>query len=412
MSLFGIMAVLLTLSAAFSYLNYRYFELPTTIGIMLSALMFSLALILLGHFGRPMGAWARQLLARIDFNRTLLHGMLSFLLFAGSLRVNINDLAREKWIVALLALGGVVVSTAIVGLMAWWLLGLLGFHLPLMYGLLFGALISPTDPVAVLGIVKSAGASEVLETRISGESLFNDGVGVVLFVILLQITVGGGAPTVTQVTELFLREALGGALFGLVIGGIAYLLLKSVDDYHVEILITLALVAGGYHLADHLGLSGPIAIVVAGLLIGNHGRALAMSDRTREHLDSFWELVDEIMNAVLFLLIGLEVLQIAMPASFITAGALMIPVVLLARLVSVGIPVALTEAPCRSTLQVINVLTWGGLRGGIAVALALSLPPGHQRDLIITMTYAVVVFSIVVQGLTIGPLIARSTAID
>ncbi|MGA7801716.1 MAG: sodium:proton antiporter [Gammaproteobacteria bacterium] len=412
MSLFGIMAVLLTLSAAFSYLNYRFFELPTTIGIMLFALMFSLALILLGHFGFPMAVWAKQLLARVDFNRTLLHGMLSFLLFAGSLHVNVNDLARQKWIVGLLAIGGVVVSTVIVGLMAWWLLAMLGFHVPLIYGLLFGALISPTDPVAVLGIVRAAGASAVLKTRISGESLFNDGVGLVLFVILLQIAAGGDQPTVTRVAELFLHEALGGVLFGLVIGWAAYLLLKSVDDYHVEVLITLALVAGGYRLADYLGFSGPIAIVVAGLLIGNHGRTLAMSERTRQHLDSFWELIDEILNAVLFVLIGLEVLQITVTGYFIAAGALMIPVVLLARLVSVGIPIVLTEAPCRSTLQVINVLTWGGLRGGIAVALALSLPAGHERDLIITMTYAVVVFSIVVQGLTIGPLIARSSAID
>jgi len=412
MTLFGILAVLLTLSAAFSYLNYHFFELPVTIGVMLFALMFSLALILLGHFGLPMAGWASELLQKVDFNRTLLHGMLSFLLFAGALHVNIGDLGRQKWMVAVLATGGVIASTLIVGTLAWWLLGYLGLSISYTYALLFGALISPTDPVAVLGIVRAAGASPALQTRISGESLFNDGVGVVLFVIILEIALGGHEPTAGRVVALFAHEALGGAAFGLVAGGVAYFMLKSVDNYQVEALLTLALVAGGYDLADYLGLSGPIAIVVAGLLIGNHGRQLAMSERTREHLDLFWELIDEVLNAVLFVLIGLEVLQITIKGHYVIAGLVMIPVVLLARAVSVGIPVAITESGSRDTARVVSILTWGGLRGGISVALALSVPPSPQRDLIVTITYAVVVFSILVQGLTIGPWVARSRHVD
>ncbi|HKK14061.1 MAG TPA: cation:proton antiporter, partial [Gammaproteobacteria bacterium] len=245
-----------------------------------------------------------------------------------------------------------------------------------------------------------------------GESLFNDGVGVVLFVIILEIALGGHEPTAGRVVALFAHEALGGAAFGLVAGGVAYFMLKSVDNYQVEALLTLALVAGGYDLADYLGLSGPIAIVVAGLLIGNHGRQLAMSERTREHLDLFWELIDEVLNAVLFVLIGLEVLQITIKGHYVIAGLVMIPVVLLARAVSVGIPVAITESGSRDTARVVSILTWGGLRGGISVALALSVPPSPQRDLIVTITYAVVVFSILVQGLTIGPWVARSRHVD
>ncbi|MBW1824495.1 MAG: sodium:proton antiporter, partial [Deltaproteobacteria bacterium] len=308
MKLFNIIAVLITLSAVFSYINYRYIHLPNTIGLMLIALLVSLGLIVMGKMGLGFEQDARRLLDSIDFNETLLHGMLSFLLFAGALHINLSDLASQKRIISILATASVAGSTFVVGIMSWWVFSALGIPLPLIYCLLFGALISPTDPIAVLSILKSAGVPKSLETKISGESLFNDGVAVVVFMVLLEIATGGHEITAGSVVVLFMKEALGGVVFGLVIGVIAYWMLKSVDNYQVEILITLALVTGGFAMADAIHISGPIAIVVAGLLIGNHGRLLAMSKKTRRNLDKFWELVDEILHDVLFVIIGIEVM--------------------------------------------------------------------------------------------------------
>jgi len=405
MKLFNIMAILITLSAVFSYINHRFIRLPNTIGLMVIALLASLGLIALGHFGVGLQEDAQRLLASIDFDETLLHGMLSFLLFAGALHVNLSDLARHKWIIGFLATAGVIGSTFIIGYISRWVLGILGIELPLMYCLLFGALISPTDPIAVLGIIKKAGVPKSLETKITGESLFNDGVAVVIFLVLLKIAAGPQEITPVFVAGLFLKEAVGGVVFGLLIGAIAYWMLKSIDNYQVEVLITLALVVGGFALADALHLSGPIAIVVAGLLVGNHGRLLAMSDQVREHLDTFWELVDEVLNAVLFVLIGLELLVLTFNRQWFISSILMIPLILLSRFVCVGIPVVVLKKIRSFSPHAIKILTWGGLRGGISVALALSLPPGQNRDVILAITYAVVVFSIIVQGLTIGKLV-------
>ena len=408
MRLLNLAATLITLSALFSYLNHRYLRLPTTIGVMLFALVLSLILIAFGMFDPRIEQFAEKFLAEIDFNKALMLGMLSFLLFAGALHININDLARHKWVILTLASGGVLLSTVIVGTLTWWLLAALGLQLSFVYCLLFGALISPTDPVAVLGILKTAGVPKSLETKIAGESLFNDGVAVVVFIVLFRIATGGAEVSPGGVAGLFLLEALGGVLFGLAIGFAAYSMLKSVDNYQVEILITLALVTGGYALAHAMHVSGPIAIVVAGLLIGNHGRLLAMSKTTRQHLDTFWELLDEILNAVLFVLIGLEILLLVFTRHYFVAGLLAIPIVLLARLLSVGLPIALMRQVRSFSPHVIKILTWGGLRGGISVALALSLPPGPERNLIVAITYIVVVFSIAVQGLTVGKLVASS----
>jgi len=405
MKLFNILAVLITLSAVFSYINYRFIKLPTTIGVMAISLVGSLGITLLGPLGFGLEEDALRLLDSIDFDETLLHGMLSFLLFAGALHIDLDRLAHQKWIIGTLATVGTVGSTFIIGSLAYLVLDWLNIGLPLMQCLLFGALISPTDPIAVLGILKKAGVPESLETKISGESLFNDGVAVVVFLVLLQIAAGGHDITAVAVAWLFAKEALGGIVYGLLIGGIAYGMLKSVDNYQVEVLITLALVAGGYALADALHLSGPIAIVVAGLLIGNHGRLLAMSDRTRSHLDTFWELVDEVLNVVLFVLIGLEVLVLSWNQSYLIASVLMIPLLLLSRFVSVAVPIVIMRRFRTFSPSVIKILTWGGLRGGISVAMALSLPPGRHRDIILTITYAIVVFSIIVQGLTIGKLV-------
>lgn len=406
MNILDIAAVLITLSALFSYLNYRYVRLPSAIGLMLIALCLSLALLGLGKLGLGgIEQRAEDFIRSIDFNRTLMHGMLSFLLFAGALHVNLRDLAAQKWIVGSLATVGTVASTFLVGTLFWYLSRGLGFEIGYTYCLLFGALISPTDPIAVLGILKSVGAPKSLELKITGESLFNDGIGVVIFIVLLELATGGQEPSAEHIALLFAEEALGGIVFGLVLGGIAYWMLSKVDNYSVEILITLAVVMGGYSLAVAIHTSGPIAMVVAGLVIGNHGRALAMSERTREHLDLFWELVDEILNTVLFVLIGLELLILELAGNALTAGLIAIPMVLLARFVCVGVPVRVLEFRRSFTPGAIRILTWGGLRGGISVALALSIPTGPERDLILTVTYVVVVFSILVQGLTVGPLI-------
>jgi len=407
MGILDISALLLSLAALFSYLNYRYFKLPTAIGLMLISLGASRLVVLSGELGFvEFEAYAEQILAGVDFDETLLHGMLSFLLFAGALHVNLQDLARQKWVIGSMATFGVLTSTVLVGGMTWLVSTWLGLGLPFIYCLLFGALISPTDPIAVLSILKSAGAPKSLETKITGESLFNDGIGVVIFLVLLGVVTGGDL-SAGEVAGLFVQEAIGGLVFGLVLGGLGYYLLKDVDEYQVEVLITLALVMGGYSLALALHLSGPIAVVVAGLLIGNHGRHLAMSDRTREHLDTFWELLDETLNAVLFVLIGLELLLISFQGEYLVAAALLIPAVLLARFVSVGLPVGVLRLRRDFTKNVVKLLTWGGLRGGISVALALSLPEGPERDLLLAVTYAVVIFSIAVQGLSLGPLVGR-----
>lgn len=404
MSITNIVAVLLTLAALLSFINYRYIKLPMTIGLMAQGLALSAAIILLDTIGVPLKPYADQLIGSIDFDETLMEGMLSYLLFAGALHVNLADLAKQKWIIATMASLGVVASTFIIGILVWLVLPLIGIELSFIYCLVFGALISPTDPIAVLGILKSVGAPKTLETKIAGESLFNDGVGVVVFLVLAGIAASGQVQSPDHIFALFVEEALGGAVLGLVLGGIAFWMLRNADHYTVEILVTLALVSGGYALALAIHCSGPIAMVVAGLLIGNHGRTLAMSERTREHLDTFWELVDEILNAVLFVLIGLEVLVLQLSANYLLAGALAVPLVLLARFSVVAVPVKVFSIWREFSDNAIKVLTWGGLRGGISVALALSLPAGEARDIILPVTYIVVAFSILVQGTTVGRL--------
>jgi len=406
MDILNIAAILVTLAAMFSFINYRWLRLPPAIGLMLITLCVSVVVILAGKAGLDsLSDMASEFVLHIDFSTTLMHGMLSFLLFAGALHVNLSDLARQKTVIAGLAFGGTIFSTFLIGGIVWTLFVALDNKIPLVYCLLFGALISPTDPIAVLGILKSAGAPKSLETKITGESLFNDGVGVVIFIVLLDIASGGQDMTVSQVAVLFAKEAIGGAMLGLLMGLLAYWLLTQVDQYSVEILVTLALVMGGYSLATWVHVSGPIAIVVAGLLIGNHGRRLAMSDRTRRHLDTFWELVDDIFNTVLFVLIGMEILILSFDMTVIVAAFAVIPIVLLSRFICVSIPIILLRNRRSFSAGAIRVLTWGGLRGGISVALALSLPEGSERDILLGMTYAVVVFSILVQGLTVGHLI-------
>ncbi len=411
MELFEISAALVTLAAFFAYINYLYLKLPTTIGVTLLAVVFSLAMIGVGNFAPGVSARAEQIVSQVDFGEALMHGMLGFLLFAGALHVDLVDLSRQKWLIGLLATFGVVMSTAIVGILTWAIMNLAGIEMRFIYCLLFGALISPTDPIAVLAILKQAGASRELGTKIAGESLFNDGVGVVVFLGILEIATGAHELDAVHIGGLFLKEAIGGAIFGWLIGSVAFQMLRRIDNYQTEILISLAVAAGGYAAAMALHLSGPIAMVIAGLMLGNQGRQLAMSTKTQEHLDTFWELIDEVLNSVLFVLIGLEILILTFNMRYLQAGVLLIPAVLFARFLSVGLPVRAVGVFRSFAPGVTTILTWGGLRGGISVALALSIPASvggeaiGEREAILAITYIIVMFSIVVQGLTIGKLI-------
>jgi len=406
---FDTAVVFLVLTAVMAYLNVRFIRLPSTIGVMAIAMGISLVLFGLNHLGvTALFDYEVSLLRAIDFSDVLMQGMLSLLLFAGALHVDLSELKAYRWQIGALAVVGTLLSTVIVGFAAWLALPLAGLDVPLLYCLLFGALISPTDPIAVMGIVKKAGAPKQLELVIAGESLFNDGVGVVVFTILLAAATSGQTPEASHIGLLVAEEVGGGIVFGLLLGYVTYRMLKSIDSYAEEVLITLAAVLGGYALASHLHFSGPLAMVVAGLIVGNHGRAEAMSQTTRRYLDMFWDLIDAMLNAVLFVLIGLEIVVIEYAPGLATAIALVVLITLLARLLAVGAPVAVLHRHFRLPDGAWKVLTWGGLRGGISVALALSVPAGPERDVLLALTYAVVVCSIFGQGLTVGAVVRRA----
>lgn len=408
MSITTVIAIFITVAAIASYVNYRILKLPQTIGLMVIALASSVIMIVLHAVGIDLAGYAKQFLDSVNLGETLMNGMLSFLLFAGALKINLNDLEEEKFLITILATGGVVASTFMIGTATYYILSWLDINLSYKWCLVFGALISPTDPVAVMSMLKSVHAPTSLSTKIAGESLFNDGVVVVVFIVLTGIAQGGAPVTFTHVAGLFALEAFGGVAFGFVVGWITYRILKDVNNYTVEVILTLALVSGGYALAHALHMSGPLAIVVAGLFIGNHGRRYAMSEVTRDHLDKFWELIDEILNAVLFIWIGFEILILTFDLNWLVAGLLAIPLALLARLISVATAVNLLRFHRQFARNATLILTWGGLRGGISIALALSLSSGAPRDVIVAITYIVVVFSILVQGLTIQKLVRHS----
>ncbi len=404
MNSFDAAAALVGLAAILGYLNFRFIGLPHTIGLTIFGALASLALIGIDALFPVLGLGqsVRGFLAGVDFPDTLLQGMLSFLLFAGALHVDLGDLLKRKAAVFTMATFGVLFSTLVVAFGFRLVTGLVGIEVPFLWCLVFGALISPTDPVAVMGILKTAKVPPTLEAKVAGESLFNDGVGVVVFSILLAAAVGEADFSLGQAGELFLLEAVGGALFGFLIGWIAYRAMKSIDEHNLEVLITLALVMGGYSLALHLHISGPVAMAVAGLLIGNHGTSFAMSENTRDHVTTFWSLLDEVLNSVLFLLIGLEVVAIVVDPAHLLIGALSIVVVLAARAAAVGLPMAVLARFAPFTKGAFPILVWGGLRGGISIALALSLPAGPIKETILTATYLVVIFSVIVQGATVG----------
>ena len=414
MSIFAIASILVGLSAFFGYLNHRYLHLPHTIGLVVIALAASLIIIVVDltspslHIAQDVAG----ILRKIDFNETLMHGMLSFMLFAGALHADMSALKARRWTITTMACIGTMMSTFLIGGAMWFVFGIAGINFPIIWALVFGALISPTDPVAVLGLFKTVKVPDTLKATMAGESLFNDGIGVVVFTVVVAIAVAsagqGGEMDALTIAKLFFTEAVGGAVLGFVAGYIGYRAMYGINEVSLEVLITLALVMVTYSLAIFLHLSGPIAMVVAGLFIGNHGVQYAMSDHTREGVEQFWTLMDEILNSVLFLLIGLEVFVIADSFEHLWFAIIAIPVVLVARALSVSIPISILARWQTFKKGAVLVLIWGGLRGGIAVALALSLPENEYKATILSITYGVVLFSIIVQGLTIKKLVERA----
>lgn len=406
MNAYTIAISLLTLAVMISYLNHRLFKMHSTIGILVGSLLCSCLFLILGQLGfTTFESQIKIALSNIDFHHLVIDGMLSFLLFAGSLNVDVKELKAAKWEIAVLSTVSTIVSTFIIAGVLYGVSSSLGFPLSFIYCALFGALISPTDPIAVLAIFKKLHAPKQLHATVAGESLFNDGVGIVLFITLYQLAFNQLPVTVEGVTLLFLQQAVGGILYGIGLGLLGYWLIKPIDEHHLEIAITLALVTAGYALAQSLNISGPLAMVVAGLFFGNRDTPLFMSEQTRVRLHHFWEFVDEMLNAVLFLLIGLEILVISFDYQHFFAACWAIPLVLIARLLTVSVPMSLFKLKKRYPKHTIAIMTWGGLRGGLAVALALALPNSAEREIILAMTYAVVLFAIIVQGLTITPLV-------
>lgn len=410
MDYFAIATVLVVLSAAFGYINIRFLKLPDTIGLMLITIVFTLVVFVLSYFDDTLLLKERELISSIDFETVLLDVMLSFLLFAGALHTNFQQLKIQRKPILVFATLGTLLSTFLAGGFIYYLLTLLQFEIDFIYCLLFGALISPTDPIAVLGILKKVGAPKKLETKIVGESLFNDGVGVVIFLTIYQIAKGTSEISVVHIAELFFVEVIGGIALGFAVGWGAYKLLKSIDDYDIEVIITIAAVMGGTLVAQQLHLSAPLAMVTAGLIVGNDTmRQSSMSEITEQYVDKFWELIDILLNTILFVMIGMEILMLTFDGKYILAGFISIPILLFARYLSLLLPIKLYAKKLNFVPKTNLIMTWGGLRGGISIALALSLTQDMHRDLFLVITYIIVVFSIIVQGLTVGKLIKKFT---
>ncbi|MFY0653833.1 MAG: sodium:proton antiporter [Cyclobacteriaceae bacterium] len=412
MNYFLIIAILVTLSALFGYINVRFLKLPNTIGLMLITIVFTLIIFASSFFDTTLLDAEKYIIKQIDFKTVLLDIMLSFLLFAGALHTNFEQLKVQRRPILAFATIGVLTSTFLVGTATYYLLQLVGLDITYVYCLLFGALISPTDPIAVLGILKKAGAPKKLETKIVGESLFNDGVGVVVFLTIFQFASPGKSDIgILHIVELFGTEVLGGIALGLALGWVTFRLMRSIDDYDIEVIITLAAVMGGTVIAQKLHLSAPLAMVTAGLMVGNDTvRDSAMSEITETYVDKFWELIDILLNNLLFVLIGMEILVLTYEGKYLLAGILAIPTVLLCRYVSLLLPINFYKKKLDFIPNTNLIMTWGGLRGGISIALALGLTETMHRDLFLVITYVVVVFSIIVQGLTVGNLVNKLKA--
>ncbi len=400
---FHVISFLIVLSALFAYVNYKYIKLPGTIGLMVTGLIFSVGLIISSYISEAILDKVKESLNKLNFSNLLMDIMLSFMLFAGAIHIKIDDLKEQKLPIILFSTLGVVIATFVVGILSYYVLHAFNWEVKFIHCLLFGALIAPTDPIAVLGILKDAKVPKSLETKISGESLFNDGIAVVVFLSILEISHHSDAFTWSDVALLFVKEAIGGALLGMVLGYGAFWLIRSIDNYKVEILITLAVVMGGYSFAEIVHTSGPLAMVVAGIIVGNHGVKYGMSNLTEEYVNKFWELVDEILNAVLFVMIALHLLVIPFRTEYLTIVPVILLVTILARYLSILLPAQVIRLKnTRITHKTVLVLTWAGLRGGISIALALSLKADMSKDLWVATTYFIVSFSILFQGLSIG----------
>jgi len=404
MELYYSFSVLIVLASIFAYINYRFLKLPSTIGIMVIAITVSIVLVFFGEtlFPKTFNR-LHQLMTSIDFTEVLMGAMLNFLLFAGGIHVNIDDLKEQLRPIVIFSTAGVVISTFVVGIGMYYLMPIIGVQIPFIFCLVFGALISPTDPVAVLSILKQAKVSKALETKVAGESLFNDGMAVVVFTVVLQIAIGEEVDlNLESIGLLLLKEAGGGLLLGIILGWITSRLMREVDDYIISVLVTLSVVMGGYLIAHQMHISGPLTMVAAGLFMGNFNMKFKMKSITQDYLIKFWELIDEILNAVLFLFIGFELLMIKDLKHFMIPGLVAIVVVLIARFVCIWLPTRFMSLKTRFSPQTVKVLVWGGIRGGVSIALAMSIPKGEYSDAILSITYCVVVFSIIVQGLTIA----------
>nr|WP_299342828.1 sodium:proton antiporter [Allomuricauda sp.] len=409
MDYFLIASILVFISACFGYINVRFIKLPNTIGLTLITILFTIAVFAISYFDDTLLRAERFIITHIDFKVVLLDVMLSFLLFAGALHTDLQKLKEQRWPVLVFATFGVLVSTFLIGTGVYYLCMALGLNVQFVYCLLFGALISPTDPIAVLGILKKAGAPKKLEIKIVGESLFNDGVGVVVFLTIFGLASGSESNfSLSSVLELFVVEVFGGLLLGFLLGWLTYYFMKKIDDYNIEVIITLATVMTGTIVATHLHVSAPLAMVVAGLMVGgNKTRKHAMSELTEDYVDKFWELIDILLNTILFVLIGMEILVLEFNKTYIYAGLLAIPIALLCRYLSLIVPVKLFQKRLDFVPNTTLIMTWGGLRGAISIALALGLSESMERDLFLVITYCIVIFSILVQGLTIEKLIKR-----
>jgi len=400
---------LVVLSAAFGFINARWLKLPNTIGLMAITLVFTLILLAIGQFDDRLLQQELALVHSINFETVLLDIMLSFLLFAGSMNADLTQLKSLRRPIIAFASVGVLISTALVGLSSYYLFASFGLSVPLLQCLLFGALISPTDPVAVLGLVRKADAPKKLEVKIVGESLFNDGVGVVVFVTLLGLSSHQlGDTPVLAVAELFIREVIGGLLLGALLGGLCFHAMRNIDSLETEVMLSIAVVMGGTALAGALEVSAPLAMVVAGLLVGDeYFKEKALSGNSVAYLEKFWHVIDELLNTLLFVLIGLEVLQLSFDSRYIYLGLIVIPLLWLCRYLSLSIPIAIYAKPHEFVPKTNLMMTWAGLRGGVSIALVLSLPENLSRDLLLIITYMVVVTSILLQGLTVAPLIRK-----
>jgi len=404
-----IATILIFLSAVFGYINVRFLKMPNTIGLMIITIVCTISVLLLSYIDPTLLNLEKSIVYKIDFKTVLLDEMLSFLLFAGALHTNFKQLKIQRWPVLIFSTLGVVTSTFLVGGAMFFVLNIMGLQISFVYCLLFGALISPTDPIAVLGILKKANVPKKLETKIVGESLFNDGVGVVVFLTIFKIADTGLANVqITDVVNLFGLEVFGGIGLGIILGWATYRLMKSIDDYDIEVIITLAAVMGGTVIAHIFHLSAPLAMVTAGLIVGNDTvRSSSMSEVTEHYVDKFWELIDILLNAVLFVLIGMEILVLVLEGKYMIAGVIAIPIVLVCRYMSLLLPINFFKKKLNFVPNTNLIMTWGGLRGGISIALALSLPSEMHRDLFLVITYIVVVFSIIAQGLTVGKLVSK-----